>query len=160
MPTPPRPTRITSAMAKSQTLEAVSDPVLNTVQDRASRTLSPGDTRSGLSTVDALQEMGSSRLDSRTSMMRSQLFFSVFRYLPYPLIMVLPFLREDSKQLIRHWRQRRSRQKSTAAADALIPDGDAEVSSQDQVQAQPSPYKRYRCVEHPLNCSQLNQAPE
>ncbi|MEO0824107.1 MAG: substrate-binding domain-containing protein [Cyanobacteria bacterium J06639_16] len=158
MPTPPRLPANLKVLGKSKTLSTVSDRALETVDERA-ETLSSRHGEDDLSTIDALQEMGASRVDSRMGILRSQLFFMLFSRLPYPVIMVLPFIHKDGKLLIRQLQWRRGRQKLTDEATETDTSTSEAVDRQRQtlIQKEPSPYLRYRCPDHPLTCSQLDQ---
>ncbi|MCG8368444.1 MAG: hypothetical protein MJA27_34555 [Pseudanabaenales cyanobacterium] len=113
----------------------------------------------GSSTLDALQRYGKSRLLGRWGMMRAGFLFRIFRYIPYSVLMVAPFIREDMKRLIRTWKRRKSGQTPLPETAAPTPESEAEARLKAAMQEQRSPYPRYRCPEHPLTCSQIRQAP-
>ena len=114
-------------------------------------------TGTGDSTLNAMQRLGTSRLDSRLGMMRGGMLFRLYRYIPYPILMLLPFIREDGKQLIRNLQQRRSGQAATAEAEAPPAEIKSALRPYASSRGARSPYLRYRCPEHPLSCSQLQQ---
>lgn len=160
MPTPPRLPPNLKVLGKSKTLTTASDKALESLDEQTSKTLPSRHSEDDLSTIDALQEMGASRVDSRMGILRSQLFFMLFSRLPYPVIMVLPFIHKDGKLLIRQLQQRRGRQQLTDEATETDASSSEAADGQRQtlIQQEPSPYLRYRCPEHPLTCSHLDQA--
>ena len=105
------------------------------------------------STFDALQNLGKSRVESRLGILRGGLLLPLYRFLPYPLLMVMPFVREDTKRLIQAWKERR--EVGTAEVESESP----ELVTADALRGvgQRSPYPKYSCPEHPLACSRLQQ---
>ncbi|NER82916.1 MAG: hypothetical protein F6K42_25845 [Leptolyngbya sp. SIO1D8] len=152
---PPTPPRITPTALREHASEAIADSVWGDPDQRTSKGIAPQAVETGSSTVDALQSLGRSRLGSRVGILRSQFLFGILSRLPYPVIMVMPFLREDSKRFLRNWQRQKSQPTSLPeiAEDVPTPQLTKDIRLPDE----PSPYARYRCPEHPLHCSQLHQ---
>ncbi|MEM6254098.1 MAG: substrate-binding domain-containing protein [Cyanobacteria bacterium P01_D01_bin.156] len=99
-------------------------------------------------TLETLQQMGKSRAEQQVGMLRTSILFRLLRLLPTPMLMVLPFVREDIKRL---WQ---SRQPVIDAPPKALASTDDQIIRPETPQ---SPYSRYRCTEHPLACSHLVQ---
>ncbi|MEM0980962.1 MAG: hypothetical protein AAGH78_11895, partial [Cyanobacteria bacterium P01_H01_bin.58] len=129
-----------SSLPSSKSLDVLSETAQDTAVETAQGTLESQGGQ-GSATLDALQTLGESRVQGRTGMMQAGMMFGIYRYIPYPLLMVLPFIREDTKQFFRAWRQRRRGE--TAPVDEA---GTPTVGLPDQpaVDTTPSPYRQYR----------------
>lgn len=108
-----------------------------------------------IGTIGALRSSATSQLGSRLSREQSRLF-SVYRYLPYPLVRVLPFIREDVKQRIQEWQAQRLSRRTDDEAESAVADIDIRLSAPRTESL--SPYPLYRCPEQPLACSYLLSA--
>ena len=161
-PPPPRnPLSPASAPSKllnqPETPGAIADSVADTVEDGASGALPTKVGGTGSQTLDALQQLGASRLDSQLGILQGGFWFRLYRFIPYPLLMAAPFIQEDTKRLFQNWRQRRARQPSPPETVAPSPELETESQLKASISAQWPSYPRYRCPEHPLICSQLQQ---
>lgn len=109
-----------------------------------------------MNTIEALKKTAKSHTDSQLSTLRSRVLARVLSPLPHQLLMVLPFIREDTKQLAQQLRQRRETVRDSPIASPLA-ETLPKVSSIPISSAIRSPYPRYRCSEHPLACAHLTQ---
>ncbi|MEO0989199.1 MAG: hypothetical protein AAFY20_27240, partial [Cyanobacteria bacterium J06639_14] len=126
------------ALRKSETLKAIADKAVDAADNTGSQALPKG---TGSSTLDALQTLGTSRLESRMGVLRGGFLFRLYRYIPYPLLMVMPFVREDTKRLF----QALKRQKTPSQSER-----ETEITPTSSLPHGPtlplphSPYAKYR----------------
>ncbi|MEM9214882.1 MAG: septum site-determining protein [Cyanobacteria bacterium P01_F01_bin.150] len=105
------------------------------------------------STVRAVRDLGTARLHNQTSRVRGQLLFGLFHRIPYPIIQVLPFIREDLKSLI----QRRWQGQEDLTADSLSEEEQLQPSQTAEATSESSQYLQYCCSDQSSNCSALQQ---
>lgn len=135
LPKPPRPKGLATISASARNLKQ-----------------SGTKSSSGSSTLDALQSQSQSHLDSRLSRVRAGAFARLYRAIPFPVLRLMPFLREDGKRLIQDLRRPRSEGKALPETGTLTPE-QAPTPPFGLTAEQPSPYSRYGCQSSPLACS-------
>jgi hypothetical protein len=130
-------------------------PNLNRTTTRLSKTATTSARKgTGSETARAIQQMGTSHLSSRASRVRSGGLASIFRRIPYPLLRLLPFVRQDTQQLIQKL-QRQPPDDEAAPTDLPLPETLPVERTQLAVESS-HPYPRYRCPENPLACTHLS----
>ena len=107
-------------------------------------------------TVEALHQLSTDQFDNQTSRLQSQLLFRLLRRVPYPVVRVMPFIKKDIKSWIQAW-QRRYGRGEIPEADVSSAESSTQASQVTELESEPSPYLHYRCPEHPLACSRLQQ---
>jgi hypothetical protein len=106
-------------------------------------------------TANIVQEEITNEIENHTRYRTSGLLFGVYQFLPYEVIRLLPFVREDVKQLLHR--------KQPVSQETLEPIECSQAPIQSSTRLEPDsiPYSSYRCWHgEPLSCDWTQQTIE
>ena len=131
-----------------------------------SRRSSPGNIRprnirqniANSQTARGLQSIGEQQVHGRLSFMGGGMSMLLFRFLPFPLLMLMPFISEDIRNA---WRARRQAKKDGTLGEEISDSPALEGLSDASLPPAPFLYGRYACTQgNPLACGTLCDSPE